>query len=185
MLASLEGTSMKAQQALERGTHVNLAEAANLNAYFQKVRAERLCFFPQALLACLPRAAEMAAGWRAAEGSVAARAHTLRRCRCSPSPDTTPQVRVTMGKFEERLWSIIRNFLAVSQEDPALLVTALQVGGAGVAGSWGPGGRGPVCCTASAGVCGLLAYLPALHPHPPSPPHLACAAAAVATRVGG
>ena len=32
-----------------------------------------------------------------------------------------------MGKFEERLWSIIRNFLQVSQEDPGLLVTALQV----------------------------------------------------------
>ena len=32
-----------------------------------------------------------------------------------------------MGKFEERLWSIIRNFVAVSQEEPGLLVTALQV----------------------------------------------------------
>lgn len=38
-----------------------------------------------------------------------------------------PQVKVTMGKFEERLWSIIRNFVAVSQEEPGLLVTALQV----------------------------------------------------------
>ncbi|KAI7841448.1 hypothetical protein COHA_004843 [Chlorella ohadii] len=72
MLACLEGTSMKAQQALESGTNVNLAEATNLNAYFQKVK-------------------------------------------------------VTMGKFEERLWSIIRNFVAVSQEEPGLLVTALQV----------------------------------------------------------
>ena len=36
MLACLEGTSMKAQQALESGTNVNLAEATNLNAYFQK-----------------------------------------------------------------------------------------------------------------------------------------------------
>ena len=35
---------------------------------------------------------------------------------------------MTMGKFEERLWSIIRNFLQVSQDDPGLLVTALQVG---------------------------------------------------------
>lgn len=34
-----------------------------------------------------------------------------------------------MGKFEERLWSIIRSFLQVSQDDPGLLVTALQVGG--------------------------------------------------------
>jgi hypothetical protein len=37
MLASLEGTSMKAQQALESGTNVNLQEATNLNSYFQKV----------------------------------------------------------------------------------------------------------------------------------------------------
>lgn len=42
-----------------------------------------------------------------------------------------PQVKVTMGKFEERLWSIIRNFVAVSQEEPGLLVTALQVHTAG------------------------------------------------------
>jgi hypothetical protein len=33
-----------------------------------------------------------------------------------------------MGKFEERLWSIIRNFLQVSQDDAGLLVTAMQVG---------------------------------------------------------
>ena len=39
MLASLEGTSMKAQQALESGTNVNLQEATNLNSYFQKVLA--------------------------------------------------------------------------------------------------------------------------------------------------
>eukprot|EP00887_Chlorella_sp_A99_P000004 scaffold16.g4.t1 len=35
-------------------------------------------------------------------------------------------VKQTMGKFEERLWSIIRNFLAVSREDPGLLVVELQ-----------------------------------------------------------
>lgn len=73
MLACLEGTSMKAQQALESGTNVSVREAqGNLSSYFQKVRA-------------------------------------------------------TMGKFEERLWSIVRNFLRVAQEDPGLLVTALQV----------------------------------------------------------
>lgn len=38
MLACLEGTSMKAQQALESGTNVRLKEAHNLNSYFQKVR---------------------------------------------------------------------------------------------------------------------------------------------------
>ncbi|PSC69331.1 exocyst complex component Sec6 [Micractinium conductrix] len=37
------------------------------------------------------------------------------------------KVRATMGKFEERLWSIVRNFLRVAKEDPELLVTALQV----------------------------------------------------------
>ena len=37
-LAILEGTSMKAQSALESGTHVNLQEARNLNSYFQKAR---------------------------------------------------------------------------------------------------------------------------------------------------
>ena len=36
-LAVLEGTSMKAQRALESGTNVNLREAKNLNSYFQKV----------------------------------------------------------------------------------------------------------------------------------------------------
>lgn len=42
MLACLEGTSMKAQQALESGTNVNLAEAKNLNAYFQKAGGGRM-----------------------------------------------------------------------------------------------------------------------------------------------
>ena len=44
-----------------------------------------------------------------------------------PPPPGPPQVRATMGKFEERLWSIVRNFLRVAKEDPELLVTALQV----------------------------------------------------------
>lgn len=35
-LANLEGTSIKAQKALESGTKVNLQEAKNLNSYFQK-----------------------------------------------------------------------------------------------------------------------------------------------------
>lgn len=44
-----------------------------------------------------------------------------------------------MGKFEERLWSIVRNFLRVAQEDPGLLVTALQVGAcAALLVVWGP-----------------------------------------------
>lgn len=71
-LALLEGTSQKAQHALESGTHVDLREAKNLNSYFQKVKQAQ-------------------------------------------------------GKFEERLWSIVRNFLGVSRSDPDLLVTALQV----------------------------------------------------------
>ena len=32
-----------------------------------------------------------------------------------------------MGKFEERLWSVVRNFLSISRENPALLVTAVQI----------------------------------------------------------
>jgi hypothetical protein len=32
-----------------------------------------------------------------------------------------------MGKFEERLWSIIRNFLELSQSAPQLLVMAVQI----------------------------------------------------------
>lgn len=40
MLACLEGTSMKAQQALESGTNVSVREAqGNLSSYFQKARA--------------------------------------------------------------------------------------------------------------------------------------------------
>ena len=44
-----------------------------------------------------------------------------------PAPPPPFKVKQTMGKFEERLWSIVRNFLEVSQEDPGLLVTALQI----------------------------------------------------------
>lgn len=36
-LLVLEGTSIKAQAALESGTQVNLKEAKNLNSYFQRV----------------------------------------------------------------------------------------------------------------------------------------------------
>ncbi len=44
-----------------------------------------------------------------------------------------------MGKFEERLWSIVRNFVRVAQEDPGLLVTALQVGACrALLVVWGP-----------------------------------------------
>jgi hypothetical protein len=32
-----------------------------------------------------------------------------------------------MGRFEERLWSIVRGFLLVSRRNPQLLVTALRV----------------------------------------------------------
>ena len=37
------------------------------------------------------------------------------------------QVRETMGKFEERLWSIIRNFIAYSRQNPAMLVNAVRI----------------------------------------------------------
>lgn len=44
-----------------------------------------------------------------------------------PGSPTLLQVKQAQGRFEERLWSIVRNFLEVSREDPDLLVTALQV----------------------------------------------------------
>ena len=102
MLASLEGTSMKAQQALESGTSVNLREATNLNAYFQKVLGD----------------AGRAAKWPAPRLQASVRL---------PSSIPPAQVRVTAGKLEERLWSTIRNFLEIAQDDPGLLVTAVQV----------------------------------------------------------
>ena len=37
------------------------------------------------------------------------------------------QVRETMGKFEERLWSIIRNFIAYGRQNPAMLVNAVRI----------------------------------------------------------
>ena len=37
------------------------------------------------------------------------------------------QVKETMVKFEERLWSIIRNFLVLGSENPAMLVNAIRV----------------------------------------------------------
>lgn len=32
-----------------------------------------------------------------------------------------------MGKVEERLWSIIRNFSTLGQENPAMLVNAVRI----------------------------------------------------------
>ena len=51
------------------------------------------------------------------------------------------QVKAAQGKFEERLWSIVRGFLEVSRSDPDLLVTALQASVAGWLGGQA-GGRG-------------------------------------------
>ncbi len=46
---------------------------------------------------------------------------------CLPARAPTHlQVKRAQGKFEERLWSIVRNFLEVSRADPDLLVSALQ-----------------------------------------------------------
>lgn len=138
MLASLEGTSMKAQQALESGTSVNLREAHNLGSYFQKASRH------------LAGISQGAAAWQLLclvwWADFASRQHGRCYCRLKSLSSWPPplaalhllhtgcpalslclQVRLTAGKFEERLWSIIRNFLAVSQEDPGLLVTAVQV----------------------------------------------------------
>ena len=45
-------------------------------------------------------------------------------CECSC---LAAQVKETMGKFEERLWSIIRNFIVLGRANPALLVSAVRV----------------------------------------------------------
>ena len=47
-----------------------------------------------------------------------------RESMVSPRP---PQVKETMNKFEERLWSIIRNFIELGRVNPALLVSAVRV----------------------------------------------------------
>lgn len=43
------------------------------------------------------------------------------------NPNPGMQVRETFGKFEERLWSIIRNFLNLGRENPSMLVNAVRV----------------------------------------------------------
>lgn len=37
------------------------------------------------------------------------------------------QVKETMVKFEERLWSIIRNFVTLGRDMPAMLVNAIRI----------------------------------------------------------
>ena len=37
------------------------------------------------------------------------------------------QVKDTMSKFEERLWSLIRNFVELGHNNPVLLVTAVRI----------------------------------------------------------
>ena len=37
------------------------------------------------------------------------------------------QVRMTMGKVEERLWSIIRSFATLGRDRPAMLVNAVRI----------------------------------------------------------
>ena len=39
----------------------------------------------------------------------------------------TLQVKDTMGKFEERLWSLIRNFVQLGHSNPAMLVNAVRI----------------------------------------------------------
>ena len=37
------------------------------------------------------------------------------------------QVKDTMTKFEERLWSLIRNFVELGHNNPAMLVAAVRI----------------------------------------------------------
>ena len=39
----------------------------------------------------------------------------------------TLQVKDTMGKFEERLWSLVRNFVQLGHSNPAMLVNAVRI----------------------------------------------------------
>jgi hypothetical protein len=55
--------------------------------------------------------------------------------RCLPAPPLSAgrrrscraQVRETMGKFEERLWSLIRNFIVLGRDNPGVLVNAVRI----------------------------------------------------------
>jgi len=55
----------------------------------------------------------------------------VRRASCAPGriPLTCwkVQVKETMVKFEERLWSIIRNFVTLGRDMPAMLVNAVRI----------------------------------------------------------
>lgn len=46
------------------------------------------------------------------------------KCKCS---DLCLQVKETMVKFEEKLWSKIRNFVTLGREMPAMLVNAVRI----------------------------------------------------------
>lgn len=134
---------MKAQKALESGTHVNIKEAKNLNAYFHKVSGMSLSFnfFTQGPGTSMHSLPIWLGTWlltvcytrphRAATSAhLLPHLHTPEPAHTSPPTPcpATPllQVKQTQGKFEERLWSIVRNFLEVSRSDPDLLVAALQ-----------------------------------------------------------
>jgi hypothetical protein len=51
----------------------------------------------------------------------------LWRHSLTEGPLDMAQVRETQNKFEERVWSIIRNCVRLGQENPALLVTAARI----------------------------------------------------------
>lgn len=163
MLASLEGTAAQAQAALEGGASgVKLSEAAALNTYFQKVG----CLGCLGVHGCL---------WRAQGSSRSWHAHAVTGQH--PGPPTHPQVRAAMARFEERLWSVVRGFLAVSQRDPALLVTALQVGCAAAGAEQGAtgalqdfGARRTAAALACACACAACSDWPTFQPTPPAPP---------------
>ncbi len=96
-LSILEGTSSMAQRALQNNHKLRTEDSRNLSTYFNKVRR-------------IPRCPPRSPVFSGSDGAPA-----------------VPQVRETMGKFEERLWSLIRNFIVLGRDNPGVLVNAVRI----------------------------------------------------------
>lgn len=147
-LAILEGTSSLAQQALlagglTGGAKLKQQDTHNLSVYFNKVCRD-LCAQGRTVPAAhstvksggkLPVTkdwtcgASAAALWpvcwllRGRHRQAPFQSYLCHRASMSP----TLQVKDTMGKFEERLWSLIRNFVQLGHSNPAMLVNAVRI----------------------------------------------------------
>lgn len=52
---------------------------------------------------------------------------TANRATGPLSNSAAAQVKETMVKFEERLWGILRNFVTLGRDNPAMLVNAVRI----------------------------------------------------------